>query len=93
MKASMIIALPALALAAASPVQVEERQLPSVPGLPELPGLPTLDLTCISQITGLTACAPSIANLQNPAALSPALLTQLITCPLQIIGRVIDCII
>jgi hypothetical protein len=54
MKASMIIALPALALAAASPVQVEERQVPG------------LNLTCIGTVTGLTACVNVSPNLQNP---------------------------
>ncbi|KAM0185230.1 hypothetical protein ACHAPA_004484 [Fusarium lateritium] len=54
MKASMIIALPALALAAASPVQVEERQVPG------------LDLACIGRITGLTRCVNVTPDIQNP---------------------------
>jgi hypothetical protein len=53
MKVSMVIALPALALAAASPVQVEERQLPG------------LDLTCLSKITGLTTCVTAPPDLTN----------------------------
>ncbi|SPJ79598.1 uncharacterized protein FTOL_07989 [Fusarium torulosum] len=76
MKPSMIIALPALALAAASPVQVEERQAPG------------LDLTCVSKITGLTACAPSAPNLQNPL-----FIIQLVTCPIQVIAAVVACVL
>ncbi|KAH7233328.1 hypothetical protein BKA59DRAFT_517754 [Fusarium tricinctum] len=82
MKASMIIALPALALTAANPVQVEERQLPGVPGVPGL------DLSCISKVTGLAACVTA-----TPDLTSPAFFSQLLTCPLKVIGDVIDCII
>lgn len=47
MKAAVILALPALALAAATP-QVQERQLPGLP----------LDPTCLLRITGITRCVP-----------------------------------
>jgi hypothetical protein len=49
MKASLIIALPALAVAAATP-QVEERQLPSL-----------FNPACLLQITGITRCLPNLS--------------------------------
>ncbi|EXA36165.1 hypothetical protein FOVG_13263 [Fusarium oxysporum f. sp. pisi HDV247] len=48
MKASLILALPALAVAAATP-QMEERQLPSL-----------FDPTCLLKITGITQCLPNL---------------------------------
>ncbi|EXL68163.1 hypothetical protein FOPG_15768 [Fusarium oxysporum f. sp. conglutinans race 2 54008] len=50
MKASLILALPALAVAAATPHQVEERQLPSL-----------FDPACLLQITGITQCLPNLS--------------------------------
>ncbi|KAH7236878.1 uncharacterized protein BKA55DRAFT_694501 [Fusarium redolens] len=49
MKASLILALPALAVAAATP-QVEERQLPSL-----------FNPACLLQITGITRCLPNLS--------------------------------
>ncbi|CVK95490.1 uncharacterized protein FMAN_13541 [Fusarium mangiferae] len=49
MKASIILALPALAIAAATP-QMEERQLPSL-----------FDPSCLLQITGITRCLPNLS--------------------------------
>lgn len=55
MKFSMVLALPALALAAATPANVvEERQIPGLP----LPALP-LDLQCLLGVTGILACLPN----------------------------------
>ncbi|EWZ32381.1 hypothetical protein BFJ63_vAg5870 [Fusarium oxysporum f. sp. narcissi] len=50
MKASLILALPALAVAAATPHQVEERQLPTL-----------FDPACLLQITGITQCLPNLS--------------------------------
>ncbi|KAH6678762.1 hypothetical protein F5X68DRAFT_263765 [Plectosphaerella plurivora] len=83
MKFSMIIALPALALAAAVPAaEVEERQLGSLPiplpGLGSLPALP-LNLQCLLGVTGILACIP------NPTP--QTLLSDLTGCaPLVIVG-------
>lgn len=49
MKASIILALPALAIAAATP-QLEERQLPTL-----------FDPACLLQIVGITACLPNLS--------------------------------
>ncbi|KAG7404679.1 hypothetical protein Forpe1208_v015024 [Fusarium oxysporum f. sp. rapae] len=49
MKASLILALPALAVAAATP-QVEERQLPNL-----------FDPACLLKITGITRCIPDLS--------------------------------
>ncbi|KAF4961526.1 hypothetical protein FGADI_150 [Fusarium gaditjirri] len=49
MKASVILALPALAVAAATP-QEEKRQLPTS----------LLDPTCLLEITGITRCLPNL---------------------------------
>ncbi|EXM18443.1 hypothetical protein RAB80_009614 [Fusarium oxysporum f. sp. vasinfectum] len=49
MKASLILALPALAVAAATP-KVEERQLGSV-----------FNPACLLQITGITQCLPNLS--------------------------------
>ncbi|KAH7220225.1 hypothetical protein BKA60DRAFT_636061 [Fusarium oxysporum] len=50
MKASLILALPALAVAAATPHQVEERQLPTL-----------FDPSCLLQIAGITQCLPNLS--------------------------------
>ncbi|KAF4448336.1 hypothetical protein F53441_8235 [Fusarium austroafricanum] len=52
MKASIILALPALVAAAATP-QVEERQVPNLPNLP-------LDPTCLIRVGGITSCVTNI---------------------------------
>ncbi|RKL44278.1 hypothetical protein BFJ72_g4011 [Fusarium proliferatum] len=49
MKASIILALPALAIAAATP-QLEKRQLPAL-----------FDPACLLQIVGITACLPNLS--------------------------------
>ncbi|EWY83752.1 hypothetical protein FOYG_13544 [Fusarium oxysporum NRRL 32931] len=49
MKASLILALPALAVAAATP-QMEERQLPSL-----------FDPACLLRITRITECLPDLS--------------------------------
>ncbi|CVL10010.1 hypothetical protein FPRO06_12487 [Fusarium proliferatum] len=49
MKASIILALPALAIAAATP-QMEERQIPTL-----------FDPACLLQITGITQCLPNLS--------------------------------
>ncbi|KAI1023928.1 hypothetical protein LB504_005411 [Fusarium proliferatum] len=49
MKASIILALPALAIAAATP-QMEERQLPNF-----------FDAACLLQIAGITQCLPNLS--------------------------------
>ncbi|KAM0346203.1 hypothetical protein ACHAPU_005625 [Fusarium lateritium] len=81
MKASMIISLPALALAAATPLQVEERQVPNVPNL---------NLDCLRGISGIgtTTCVPNIATLTNPASA-----LALATCPLTVIIAAAVCVI
>ncbi|KAF5660231.1 hypothetical protein FHETE_9060 [Fusarium heterosporum] len=81
MKASMIASLPVLALAAATPLQVEERQVPSVPNLnPE----------CLRGIAGIgtTTCVPDIATLTNPVSA-----LALATCPVGVIVAALVCII
>lgn len=65
MKPATLLALPALALAAATPVKVEERQLPGIP----------LDPTCVLSITGITSCVPSLDPSNPPTTL---LLSQLV---------------
>ncbi|KAH7368242.1 hypothetical protein B0T11DRAFT_349745 [Plectosphaerella cucumerina] len=80
MKFSMVLALPALALAAATPANVvEERQIPGLP----LPALP-LDLQCLLGVTGILACLP------NPGA--APVLTDLLGCPLGVITRALSCV-
>ncbi|KAG7147505.1 hypothetical protein HYQ46_003636 [Verticillium longisporum] len=81
MKVSVILALPALALAAATPA-VEERQLP---GIPSLPGLP-LNPTCLLRITGITTCVPGGVD-------ADTLLSDLLGCPVRVILSALDCII
>ncbi|KAF5717082.1 hypothetical protein FGLOB1_2297 [Fusarium globosum] len=49
MKASIILALPALAIAAATP-QLEERQF-----------ITLFDPACLLQIAGITACLPNLS--------------------------------
>lgn len=69
MKPAVLLALPAIALAAATPAKIEERQ-----ALPDLP----LDPTCVLGITGITRCVPSLGGLDpnNPPA--ELLLSQLV---------------
>ncbi|CRK21953.1 hypothetical protein HYQ45_003825 [Verticillium longisporum] len=81
MKVSVILALPALALAAATPA-VEERQLPVIPSLPGLP----LNPTCLLRITGITTCVPGGVD-------ADTLLSDLLGCPVRVILSALDCII
>ncbi|KAM0276023.1 hypothetical protein ACHAQH_007148 [Verticillium albo-atrum] len=81
MKASVILALPALALAAATP-PVEERQLPGLPGLGGLP----LNPTCLLRITGITACVPGGVD-------ADTVLTDLIGCPIRVVLSALDCLL
>ncbi|KAH7253398.1 hypothetical protein MRS44_015451 [Fusarium solani] len=86
MKPATLLALPALALAAATPAKVEERQLPGVP----------VDPTCILRITGITGCVPSLGGLDPTNPPTTLLLSQLVglaTCPIGIILDVVDCIL
>jgi hypothetical protein len=81
MKASnVLLALPALAYAAATPaaVTVEERQVP---------GLPLPQLNCILGITGITQCLPAGVEL-NPVNLLPSL----VGCTLGIVLQAVGCI-
>jgi hypothetical protein len=57
MKASIILALPVLALAAATPPKIEERQLPSLP----------LDTKCLLGVANIDECFPDLGSVTgNP---------------------------
>jgi hypothetical protein len=65
MKASVILALPVLALAAATPPKIEERQLPGLPI--DLPVEVPLDTACLLRITNIEKCLPDIGSVTgNP---------------------------
>ncbi|KAL2672458.1 hypothetical protein Neosp_013169 [[Neocosmospora] mangrovei] len=86
MKPAVLLALPALALAAATPAKIEKRQLPELP----------LDPTCVLGITGITRCVPSLGGLDPTNPPTTLLLSQLIglgTCGIGIILDVLDCLI
>ncbi|KAF5254688.1 hypothetical protein FANTH_621 [Fusarium anthophilum] len=76
MKASLILALPALAVAAATP-QVQERQLPSL-----------FDPACLLQIPGITVrnCLPNL-TLDSVVGLLDVL-----RCPTALAGAIEDCL-
>ncbi|KAH7120418.1 hypothetical protein B0J13DRAFT_629287 [Dactylonectria estremocensis] len=78
MKVTTVLALPVLALAAATP-KLEDRQLPGLPALP-------LDPACLEGISGISACVSGGIN-QN------TLLTDLLGCPILVILQALDCII
>lgn len=77
MKPATLLALPALALAAATPAKVEERQLGG------------LRLDCVLEVLEVTSCFRIPADPIDP--LPVASLIGLITCPLDIILRVGRC--
>ncbi|KAF5000517.1 hypothetical protein FGRMN_1684 [Fusarium graminum] len=81
MKVSMIASLPFLALAAATPLQVEERQVPS---------LPSLNPECLRGIAGIgtTTCVPNIATVTNPVSA-----LALVTCPIGVILAAAVCVL
>ncbi|KAJ4328669.1 hypothetical protein N0V84_000860 [Fusarium piperis] len=83
MKPAVLLALPALALAAAAPKAIEERTLPGIP----------LDPTCVLSITGITNCAPSLDPNNPPTQLILSDLVGLLTCPILIIFEVLGCIL
>ncbi|KAF4981778.1 hypothetical protein FZEAL_2500 [Fusarium zealandicum] len=81
MKAAAILALPILALAAATP-KVEERQVPGLPNLPDSP----LDLSCLLRIRGIQACVPG-------GVTDATILPDLLNCSVIILIRAFTCII
>ncbi|RSL91830.1 hypothetical protein CEP51_000088 [Fusarium floridanum] len=89
MKPATLLALPVLALAAATPAKVEERQLLPIPLPLDLP----LDTACVLDVAGVLGCVPSLSNV-NPTNLPVILLSQLIglvTCAPAIILGVLAC--
>ncbi|KAF5686060.1 hypothetical protein FCIRC_3158 [Fusarium circinatum] len=76
MKASLILALPALAVAAATP-QMEERHLPTL-----------FDPECLLQIPGITVrnCLPNL-TLDSPVGI-----TDIATCPVRLLGQIFACL-
>ncbi|KAL6355621.1 hypothetical protein LRP88_11224 [Fusarium phalaenopsidis] len=81
MKPATLLALPALALAAATPAKVEERQDLDLPALP-------INLDCVLRITNIATCV----NLNNPTNL-PSVLSDLVGCPVGIIVQALFCVI
>ncbi|KAJ4182007.1 hypothetical protein NW755_010695 [Fusarium falciforme] len=81
MKPATLLALPALALAAATPAKVEERQATGNP----------LNPTCILGITGITACVSGLDPTNPPVSLDLSDLIGLLTCPLGVILQVVGC--
>ncbi|KLO85122.1 uncharacterized protein Y057_4207 [Fusarium fujikuroi] len=72
-KASIILALPAIAAAAATP-QVKERQVPTV-----------FDPECLLQITGISVCLPnldvnSVVGIDEVALCPVRLLARILRC-------------
>ncbi|KAF5597118.1 hypothetical protein FPCIR_3754 [Fusarium pseudocircinatum] len=76
MKASLILALPALAVAAATP-QVQERQIPTL-----------FDPECLLQIPGITA-ARCLPNLTLDSLVG---LADIATCPVKLLGQIFACL-
>ncbi|KAF5694347.1 hypothetical protein FDENT_1213 [Fusarium denticulatum] len=76
MKASLILALPTLAVAAATP-QVQERQLPSL-----------FDPACLLQIPGITVrnCLPNL-SLDSVVGI-----LDIIGCPTKLLDAIEDCL-
>ncbi|KAF5624430.1 hypothetical protein F52700_9598 [Fusarium sp. NRRL 52700] len=76
MKASLILALPALAVAAATP-KMEERQIPTI-----------FDPECLLQIPGITVrnCLPNL-TLDSLVGL-----TDIATCPVRLLGQIFACL-
>ncbi|KAF4439899.1 hypothetical protein FACUT_3861 [Fusarium acutatum] len=70
MKASLILALPVIAAAAATP-QLKERQLPPLPSL--------FDPQCLLKVTGATTCIPNLETATDPVALAQVLLCPIVT--------------
>ncbi|RSL40627.1 hypothetical protein CEP54_016064 [Fusarium duplospermum] len=88
MKPATLLALPALALAAATPAKVEERQIGlPLPLDPELP----LDPTCVLAITGITSCVTNLDPTAPPTELLLGQLVGLATCSVGIVVRVVLC--
>ncbi|RTE67988.1 hypothetical protein BHE90_017635 [Fusarium euwallaceae] len=94
MKPATLLALPALALAAATP-QVEERQFPGLPGLPGILDLlylldPTITLntTCVLGITGILDCAPAI---NSNLTITP--LSVLLGCTGEVAVDILECVL
>ncbi|RGP67639.1 hypothetical protein FSPOR_5827 [Fusarium sporotrichioides] len=58
MKATLILALPAMALAAATPPTIEERQLPGLGGL--------LNVQCLQRIVNIDQCFPNLGSGATP---------------------------
>ncbi|RMJ16528.1 hypothetical protein CDV36_003837 [Fusarium kuroshium] len=77
MKPATLLALPALALAAATPAQVEERQLGG------------LNLACLTRILQRTSCFSLPPNPTDPLPVGS--LIGLLTCPVEIITAVLGC--
>ncbi|RMJ01696.1 hypothetical protein CDV36_015610 [Fusarium kuroshium] len=82
MKPATILALPALALAAATP-QIEERQLFGLPGL-----IVTLNTSCLLNITGILDCAPAINSSVPTTPLSA-----LVGCSLDVTRQALVCVL
>ncbi|KAJ4186347.1 hypothetical protein NW767_012654 [Fusarium falciforme] len=83
MKPATILALPALALAAATPAKIEERELSGIP----------VDPTCVLAITGITNCVPSLDPNNPPVSLDLSDLVGLLTCPVGVIFSVLGCVL
>ncbi|KAG8672286.1 hypothetical protein FPOAC2_05664 [Fusarium poae] len=59
MKASLILALPAMAIAAVTPPSVEQRQLPDFDVLP-------LDIDCLRNVANIGRCFPNLGSGSPP---------------------------
>ncbi|KAF4340122.1 hypothetical protein FBEOM_5983 [Fusarium beomiforme] len=86
MKASIILSLPVLAIAAATP-QIEERQLPNLPTLPPLST--PLDPTCLLTVPGIKTCLPdlndnSVVRLLNIIGCSFDLVVNTLKCAVKV---------
>ncbi|KAL6917003.1 hypothetical protein ACHAPO_009291 [Fusarium lateritium] len=76
MKFTLILALPAMALAAATPLTAEKRQLPNV-------NLP-LDIACLQRVANIRQCLPNLGSGTPPVV--GDLAQCVATLPLVVIG-------
>ncbi|CEI61686.1 hypothetical protein FVEN_g2752 [Fusarium venenatum] len=84
MKFTLILALPAIALAAATPPTVEKRQLPNLPDL-DLP----LNVPCLLEVANIRRCLPNVGSGATPIV--GDLLQCLLRLPLVVVAA-LDCV-